>query len=82
MLTTGVPMNTTALSQIQRQSIHEYIIECHQQQSTPPIHKEEYFEIGLSILESVAGFEICDDSERFDALETIYSDFNSTTQGD
>jgi hypothetical protein len=82
MLTTGVPMNTTALSQIQRQSIHEYIIECHQQKSTPPIHKEEYFEIGLSILESVSGFETCDDSERFKTLETIYTDFNSTKQGD
>ena len=35
-------MNTTALSQIQRQSIHECIIECHQQNSTPPIHKDEY----------------------------------------
>ena len=31
MLTTDVQMNTTALSQIQRQSIHECIIECHQQ---------------------------------------------------
>ncbi len=61
MLTTGVPMNTTALSQIQRQSIHECIIECHQQKSIPPIHKEEYFEIGLSILVSVAGYECCDD---------------------
>ena len=81
MLTTGVQMNTTALSQIQRQSIHECIIECHQQNSTLPIHKDEYFEIGLSILESVAGFETCDDSERFNALETIYTDFNSTTQG-
>ena len=70
-------MNTTELSNIQRQSIHEYIIECHQQNSTPPIHKDEYFEIGLSILESVAGFETCDDSERFNALETIYTDFNS-----
>ena len=74
-------MNTTALSQIQRQSIHEYIIECHQQNSTPPIPKEEYFKIGLSILESVAGFECCDDSERFNALETIYTDFNSKKIG-
>ena len=82
MLTTGVQMNTTALSQIQRQSIHECIIECHQQNSTPPIHKDEYFEIGLSILESVAGFETCDDSERFNALETIYTDFNSKNIGD
>ena len=82
MLTTGVQLNTTALSQIQRQSIHECIIECHQQNSTPPIPKEEYFEIGLSLLESVSGFETCDDSERFNALETIYTDFNSTTQGD
>ena len=79
MLTTGVPMNTTALSQIQRQSIHEFIVETYQQNS--PISKEEYFEIGLSILESVSGFETCDDSERFNALETIYTDFNSTTQG-
>ena len=69
-------MNTTALSQIQWQSIHECIIECHQQNSSPPIHKDEYFEIGLSLLESVAGYECCDDSERFNALETIYSDFN------
>ena len=75
-------MNTTALSQIQRQSIHECIIECHQQNSTPPIPKEKYFEIGLSILESVAGFETCDDSERFNALETIYTDFNSKNIGD
>ena len=30
----------------------------------------------MSILESVAGFETCDDSERFNALETIYTDFN------
>ena len=82
MLTTGVHMNTTAPSQIQRQSIHECIIECHQQNSTPPIPKEEYFEIGLSILESVAGFETCDDSERFNALETIYTDFNSNTIGE
>ena len=81
MLTTGVQMNTTALSQIQRQSIHEYIIECHQQKFTPPIHKDEYFEIGLSIIESVAGYECCEDEERFQALETIYTDFNSTTQG-
>ena len=82
MLTTGGQMNTTALSQIQRQSIHECIIECHQQNSTPPIHKAEYFEIGLSILERVSGFECCADSERFKALETIYSYFNSTNQGD
>ena len=82
MLTTGVQMNTTALSQIQRQSIYECIIECHQQKSTSPIPKEEYIEIGLSILESVAGFECCDDSERFKALATIYTDFNSTKQGD
>ena len=80
MLTTGVQMNTTALSQIQRQSIHEFIIECHQQNS--PISKDDYFEIGLSLLESVAGFECCEDSERFEALETIYSDFNSNKIGD
>jgi hypothetical protein len=80
MLTTGVPMNTTALSQIQRQSIHEYIVETYQQNS--PISKDDYFEIGLSILESVAGFETCDDSERFNALETIYTDFNSKNIGD
>ena len=61
MLTAGVQMNTTALSQIQRQSIHECIIECHQQNSTPSVHKDECFEIGLSILESVAGYECCDD---------------------
>ena len=72
MLTTGVQMNTTALSQTQRQSIHECIIECHQQNSTPPIHKDEYFEIGLSILESIVGFECCDYDERFKTLETIY----------
>ena len=75
-------MNTTALSQIQRQSIHECIVECHQQKSTPLISKNEYFEIGLSLLESVSGFETCDDSERFDALETIYTDFNSKKTGD
>ena len=82
MLTTGVQMNTTALSQIQRQSIHECIIECHQQNSTSHIPKDEYFEIGLSILESVSGFETCDDSERFNALETIFTDFNTATQGE
>ena len=81
MLTTGVQMNTTALSQIQRQSVHECIIECHQQKSTPTIHKDEYFEIGLSILESVAGYECCDDDTRFKALETIYTDFNTTNHG-
>ena len=58
-------MNSTAVSQIQRQSSHECIIECHQQNSTPSIQKEEYFEIGLSLLESVSGFESCDNSERF-----------------
>ena len=81
MLTTGVHMNTTALSPIQRQSIHECIIECHQQNSTSLISKDEYFEIGLSIIESVAGYECCEDSERFNALETIYSDFNSNKIG-
>ena len=74
-------MNITALSQIQRQSIHEFIVECHQQKSTPLISKDEYFEIGLSIIESVAGYECCEDSERFNALETIYSDFNSNKIG-
>jgi hypothetical protein len=82
MLTTGIHMDTTDLSKIQRQSIHECIIECHQLNSTPPIYKDEYFEISLSILESVAGFETCDDSELFNALETIYSDFNSKKIGD
>ena len=82
MITTGVQMNTTALSQTQRQSIHECIVECHQQKSTPLISKDEYFEIGLSLFESVAGFECCADSERFKALETIYSDFNSKNIGD
>jgi len=75
-------MNTTALSQIQRQSIHECIVECRQKNTAPPIPKEEYFEIGLSILESDAGFETFDDSERFNVLQTIYSDFNSKKQGD
>ncbi len=69
MLTSGIQMNLTSLTEIQRQSIHECIVEDLHQNSTPPIPKEEYFEIGLSILESVAGFETCDDSERFKALE-------------
>ena len=73
-------MNTTALSQIQRQSIHECIVENYQQNS--PISKDDYFEIGLSLLESVAGYECCDDSERFNALETIYSDFNLKNIGE
>jgi len=73
-------MNTTTLTQIQRQSIHECIVESYQQNT--PISKDDYFEIGLSILESVSGFETCDDTERFKTLETIYSDFNSTNQGD
>ena len=80
MLTTGVQMNTTALSQIQRQSIHECIIESYQQNT--PISKDEYLEIGLSLLESVSGFENCSDTDRFNTLETIYTDFNSTLQGD
>ena len=82
MLTTGVHMNTIALSQIQRQSIHECIVECYQQKSTSPTPKDKYFEIGQSILESVAGFECYADDERFKALETIYTDFNTTNQGD
>ena len=73
-------MNHITLTNIQRQSIHECIIENHQQNS--PISKDDYFEIGLSILESVSGFETCDDSERFQTLEIIYSDFNLTNQGD
>jgi len=80
MLTTGVHMNTTSLTQIQRQSIHECIVESYQQNT--PISKDDYFEIGLSILESVSGFDTCDDTERFKALETIYTDFNLTIQGD
>ena len=80
MLTTGIHMNTTSLTQIQRQSIHECIVESHQQNT--PISKDDYFEIGLALLESIAGFECCDDSERFSALETIYTDFNLTIQGD
>lgn len=80
MLTTGVHMNPTILSQIQRQSIHECIVESHQQNI--PISKDEYFEIGLSLLESIAGFENCSDDERVKTLETIYTEFNSTLQGD
>ena len=76
MLTAGVQMNPTILTQIQRQSIHECILENHQQNS--PISKDDYFEIGLSLLESIAGFDSCDDTERFKTLETIYTDFNST----
>ena len=82
MLTTGIQMNTTSLSQIQRQNIHECIIDCHQQNSTPLISKDEYFEIGLSLLESVAGYECCGDNERINAFETIYSDFNSKNIGE
>ena len=73
-------MNSTKLTQIQRQSIHECIVESYQQST--PISKDDYFEIGLSILESVAGFETCDDTERLKTLEIIYSDFNLTNQGD
>ena len=80
MLTAGINMNLTTLSQIQRQSIHECIVESHQQNL--PISKDDYFEIGLSLLESIAGFENCTDDERFKTLETIYTDFNSTLQGD
>ena len=80
MLTTGVQMNSTTLTKIQRQSIHECIIESYQQNT--PISKDDYFEIGLSLLESVSGFENCSDTDRFNTLETIYSDFNLTFQGD
>ena len=73
-------MNSTSLTQIQRQSIHECILENHNQIS--PISKDDYFEIGLSLLESIAGFENCSDTDRFKTLETIYTDFNSTLQGD
>jgi len=73
-------MNPTSLTEIQRQSIHECIVESHQQNS--PVSKGEYFKIGLSLLESIAGFENCEDDERFKTLETIYTDFNSTNQGD
>ena len=73
-------MNTTTLTQIQRQSIHECIVDSYQQNI--PISKDDYFEIGLSILESVSGFDNCDDTERFKALERIYTDFNLTNQGD
>lgn len=72
-------MNTTTLTKIQRQSIHECIIEYHQQNT--PISKDDYLEIGLSILESVAGFDTCNDSERLKILETIFSDFNAVVQG-
>jgi len=80
MLTTGVQMNSTTLTKIQRQSIHEYILKNHNQIS--PISKDDYFEFGLSLLESVSGFENCSDTDRFNTLETIYTDFNSTLQGD
>jgi len=73
-------MNSTSLTQIQRQSIHECILESHQQ--NVPISKDDYFEIGLSLLESIAGFESCSDTDRFKTLETIYTDFNLTLQGD
>ena len=76
MLTTSIHMNPTTLSQIQKQSIHECIVESHQRNTL--ISKDDYFEIGLSLLESIAGFECCDDSKRYEALESIYSDFNST----
>jgi len=78
MLTKGIHMNPTTLTKIQRQSIHECIVENHQQNS--PISKDDYFEIGLSLLESIAGFEACDDTDRVKTLETIYTDFNSTHQ--
>ena len=65
-------MNKTELSLIQRQSIYEWIVECHQQNSCNTIPKDEYFESGLSLLESVAGFECCDAVERAQAVETIY----------
>lgn len=80
LLTINIHMKPTTLSKIQRQSIHECIVESHQQNST--ISKDDYFEIGLSLLESIAGFESCSDDERFKTLETVYSDFNSTNQGD
>ncbi len=80
MLTTGVQMNPTTLSQIQRQSIHECILENYQQNVS--ISKDDYFEIGLTLLESIAGFDSCDDTERLKTLETIYTEFNSTLQGD
>jgi len=73
-------MNPTSLSQIQRQSIHECIIENHSQKQF--ISKDGYIEIGLSLLESIAGFENCTDQERLKTLETICTDFNSTLQGD
>ena len=73
-------MTPTTLTQIQRQSIHECIVESYQQNA--PISKDDYFEIGLSLLESVSGFENCKDDDRFNTLETIYTDFNSTLQGD
>jgi len=73
-------MNPITLTQIQRQSIHECILENHNQIS--PISKDDYLEIGLSLLESVSGFENCSDTDRFSTLETIYTDFNSTLQGD
>jgi len=73
-------MNPTTLTQIQRQSIHECILENHQQNS--PISKGDYFEIGLSLLESIAGFEKCSDKDRFKTLENTYAGFNTTHQGD
>ncbi len=73
-------MNPTTLTEIQRQSIHECIIESYQQNT--PISKDDYLEIGLSLLESVSGFDTCDDAERLKTLETIHTDFNSTLQGD
>ena len=70
MLITGIHMTPTKLTQIQRQSIHECIIESHQQNVR--ISKDDYLEIGLLLLESIAGFDSCDDTERLKTLETIY----------
>jgi hypothetical protein len=46
-----------------------------------PISMDDYLEIGLSLLESVSGFENCSDTDRFNTLEIIYTEFNSTVQG-
>jgi len=73
-------MNPTTLTQIQRQSIHECIIETHLKNT--PISKDDYLDIGLSLLESIAGFDDCTNEERLNTLENIYTDYNSTLQGD
>ena len=72
-------MNPTKINPIQRQSIHECIVENYQQNT--PISKDDYFEIGLSLLESVSGFENYSYTNQANTLETICTGCNSTLQG-